>query len=120
MSEQLITWIRRVATLNDSDLEEELNLINKNSLNVFARVISHTHHPELDFHTEMERMKHIHMQIQSIYWFLLEYTLSAINSETPVSSHMDDNTRIKEVYHHIGKVKMKLKQANSLSAFIPL
>ncbi|OAJ42325.1 hypothetical protein BDEG_25790 [Batrachochytrium dendrobatidis JEL423] len=51
MSEQLITWIRRVAALNDLDLEEELKLINKNSLNVFARVISHIHHPELDSHT---------------------------------------------------------------------
>ncbi|KAK5670066.1 hypothetical protein QVD99_003389 [Batrachochytrium dendrobatidis] len=95
MPEQIAAWIRRVATLNDDDLDDELKLINKNSLNVFARVISHTHHPELDFHTEMERMKHIPTPIQSIYWFLLESTLSAINSETPVSSHMNDNTRIK-------------------------
>ncbi|OAJ45176.1 hypothetical protein BDEG_28337 [Batrachochytrium dendrobatidis JEL423] len=48
---KLITWIRRVAALNDLDLDDELKLINKNSLNVFARVISHIHHPELDSHT---------------------------------------------------------------------
>ncbi|KAJ8326281.1 hypothetical protein O5D80_005043 [Batrachochytrium dendrobatidis] len=51
MPEQLITWTRRVAALNDSDLEEELNLINKNSLNAFARAIGRIRRPELDSHT---------------------------------------------------------------------
>lgn len=37
MSEQLTAWIRRIAALNDSDLEEELKWVNKNSLNAFAR-----------------------------------------------------------------------------------
>ena len=46
MSEQLIAWIRRVAALNDADLEEELKLINKNSLNAFGRI----RRPELDSH----------------------------------------------------------------------
>lgn len=51
MSEQLTAWIRRVAALNDSDLEEELKLVNKNSLNAFARAISRIRRPELDSHT---------------------------------------------------------------------
>jgi hypothetical protein len=37
MSERLQP--RRVAALNDGDLEEDLRLINKNSLNAFARAI---------------------------------------------------------------------------------
>jgi hypothetical protein len=51
MSEQLTTWIRRVAALNDVDLEEELKLVNKNSLNAFARALSLIRRPELDFHS---------------------------------------------------------------------
>ena len=51
MSEQLIAWIRRVAALNDSDLEEELKLVNKNSLYAFARAIGRIRRPELDSHT---------------------------------------------------------------------
>jgi hypothetical protein len=73
MSEQLTAWIRSAAALNDSDLKKELKLVNKNSLNAFARGIGRIRRPELDFiHTQMERMKHIPMQIQSIYCFLLE------------------------------------------------
>jgi hypothetical protein len=51
MSEQLTAWIRRVAALNDVDLEEELSLINKNSLNAFARALSRIRRPELDSHS---------------------------------------------------------------------
>ena len=50
MSEQITAWIRRVAALNDAELDEELSLINKNSLNAFARAISRTRRPELDSH----------------------------------------------------------------------
>ncbi len=50
MSEQLTAWIRRVAALNDSDLEEELKLVNKNSLSAFARAIGRIRRPELDSH----------------------------------------------------------------------
>jgi hypothetical protein len=40
MSEQITAWFRRVAALNDAELDKELSLINKNSLNAFARPIS--------------------------------------------------------------------------------
>ena len=64
MSEQLTAWIRRVAALNDSDLEEELKLVNKNSLNAFARALVVSVVPNsILIHTEMERMKHIHEYI---------------------------------------------------------
>ena len=46
MSEQLIAWIRQVATLSDTDLEEELKLINKNSINAFGRAIWRIRRPE--------------------------------------------------------------------------
>ena len=55
MSEQLTAWIRRVATLNDSDLEEELKLVNKNSLNAFARAIGRIRRPELDSHKYIQK-----------------------------------------------------------------
>ena len=50
MPEQLTAWIKRVAALNDSDLEEELKWVNKNSLNAFARAIGRIRRPELDSH----------------------------------------------------------------------
>jgi hypothetical protein len=37
--------------LNDSDLKEELKLVNKNSHNAFARAIRRIRAPELDSHT---------------------------------------------------------------------
>jgi hypothetical protein len=51
MFEQLIAWIRRVATLSDTALEEELKLINKSSINAFARAIGRIRCPEVDSHT---------------------------------------------------------------------
>ncbi len=37
MSKQVTAWIRRVATLNDADMEEEFKWINKNPVNAFAK-----------------------------------------------------------------------------------
>ncbi|KAJ8326746.1 hypothetical protein QVD99_005468 [Batrachochytrium dendrobatidis] len=51
MSVQLIAWIRQVATLNDTALEQELKLINKNSINAFARAVGRIRRPETDSHT---------------------------------------------------------------------
>lgn len=51
MSEQRVSitaWIRRVAALIDSDLEEELRLVNKNSLIAFTRAIGRIRRPELE------------------------------------------------------------------------
>ena len=77
MSEQLAAWIGRVAALNDSDLEEELKVVNKNSLNAFAR----------DSHTYRNGKYEAHPHADTINLLLSigESTLSAINSETPVS-----------------------------------
>ena len=44
MSQQLTDWIRRVAALNDADLEEL-------KLNAFTRALSRIRRPELDSHT---------------------------------------------------------------------
>ena len=51
MSEHLVAWIRKVATLSDTALEEELKLINKNSINAFARAVGRIRRPEVDSHT---------------------------------------------------------------------
>jgi hypothetical protein len=89
MSEQLIAWIRRVAALNDLDLEEELKLVNKNSLNAFARANGRIRRPELD--TEIERLKHIPTQIQSIYCFPLVslHYLPSIQKRRSALFHME-------------------------------
>jgi hypothetical protein len=107
MSEQLTAWIRRVAALNDSDLEEDLKLVNKNSLNAFARAIGRIRRPEL---TEMERMKHIPMQIQSIYCFLLAslHYLPSIQKLRSALFHMesvDVKVRIKVLSRRIAIYK---------------
>jgi hypothetical protein len=74
MSEQLIAWIRfgRRAQIGQQE---------------FTQCIRRIRRPELDSHTyRMECMKHIPMQIQSIYCFLL-------GSPVPysVSPHTDKN-----------------------------
>ncbi|OAJ42904.1 hypothetical protein BDEG_26296 [Batrachochytrium dendrobatidis JEL423] len=104
MSDHLVAWIRRVATLNDTALEEELNLINKNSLNAFARAISRTRRPELDSHIHRSGAyeAHPHADTINLLFSVGEAALSAINSDTPVSPvpyavspHMDISARIK-------------------------
>jgi hypothetical protein len=43
MPEQPCAWIRRVASLSETDLEGGLKIINKNAIHAFARAIGHTH-----------------------------------------------------------------------------
>jgi hypothetical protein len=91
MSVQLKAWIRQVATLSDTALEEELKLINKNSVNAFARAVGRIRRPETDSHTsEVEVTKLILTQIQSIYYFLLGtlHYLPSIQRYLLVLSHM--------------------------------
>ena len=71
MSEQLTAWIRRAAALNDLDLEEELKLINKNSLNAFARAIGRIRRPELDSHTYRNGTYEAHPHADTINLLLL-------------------------------------------------
>lgn len=103
----LASWIRRVAALNDADLEEELHLINKNLLNAFARAIGRIRRPQLDSHTYRNGTyeEHPHADTINLLLSIGESTISAINSETPfspvVSPHMDVNTRIKVLTRRI-------------------
>ena len=87
MSEQLTAWIRRVAALNDADLEEELKLVNKNALDALARAIGRIRRPELDSHTHRSGTYEAHSHADTINLLLSigESTLSAINSENPIS-----------------------------------
>jgi hypothetical protein len=72
-SVQLIAWIRQVASLSDTALEEELKLIKKKTLSM------HLQEPLGEFavqkliliQSEVEFTKLIPTQIQSIYYFLL-------------------------------------------------
>ena len=85
--QQITAWIRRVAAFNDADLSEELRLINKNSFNAFTRAISRTRRPELDSHIHRNGAYEPHPHADTINLLLSigESTLSAINSEIPVS-----------------------------------
>ncbi|KAK5665045.1 hypothetical protein QVD99_008578 [Batrachochytrium dendrobatidis] len=85
--QQITAWIRRVAAFNDADLSEELRLINKNSFNAFTRAISRTRRPELDSHIHRNGAYEAHPHADTINLLLSigESTLSAINSEIPVS-----------------------------------
>ena len=88
MSVQLKAWIRQVATLSDIALDEELKLINKNSINAFARAVGRIRRPETDSHTF--RSGSYEAQIQSIYYFLLEKLqyLQSIQTHLSVLFHM--------------------------------
>jgi hypothetical protein len=128
MSEQIAAWIRRVAALNDAELEEELRLINKNSLNAFARAISRTRRPELDSHTLINGAYEAHPHADTINLLLSigENTLSAINSEAPVSPvpyavspHMDVNARIKVLTRRITIYKSELPSNNRANGPMP-
>lgn len=103
MSEQLIAWIRRFAALNDDYLEDELKLINNNSLNAFTRRIRR---PELDSHTYRNGTyeAHPHEDTINLLLSIVESALSAINAGTPVSPipyavspHMDINTTLSQI-----------------------
>ena len=128
MPEQLTAWIRRVAALNDSDLEEELKLVNKNSLNAFARAIGRIRRPELDSHTYRNGTYGAYPHADTINLLLSigESTLSAINSETPVSPvpyrvspHMDVNARIKVLTRCITIYKSELPDKNRTNGPLP-
>ena len=121
MSEQLTAWIRRVAALNDSDLEEELKLVNKNSLNAFARAIGRIH-----TYRNGTYEAHPHADTINLLLSIGESTLSAINSETPVSPvpysvspHMDVNTRIKVLTRRITIYKSELPDKNRTNGPLP-
>jgi hypothetical protein len=87
MSEHVVAWIRLVATLSDTALEEEIELINKNSINAFARAIGKIRRSEVDSHTFRSGNYEAHSHADTIKLLLSigEAALSTINSETPVS-----------------------------------
>ncbi|KAH6563679.1 hypothetical protein BASA50_002712 [Batrachochytrium salamandrivorans] len=128
MLHQLTDWIIRVAALNDSDLEEELKLINKNSLNAFTRALSRIRRPELDSHTYRNGTFEAHPDADTINLLLSigETAISAINSEIPVSPvpwavspHMDINTRIKVLTRRIIIYKSELPTNNRANGPMP-
>ncbi|KAJ1341160.1 hypothetical protein BSLG_004226 [Batrachochytrium salamandrivorans] len=128
MSVESKDWIIRVAALNDSDLEEELKLINKNSLNAFTRALSRIRRPELDSHTYRNGTFEAHPDADTINLLLSigETAISAINSEIPVSPvpwavspHMDINTRIKVLTRRIIIYKSELPTNNRANGPMP-
>ena len=66
ISEEITAWIRRVASLNDADMEEEFKLIKKNSVNAFARAIGRIRSPELDSHTFRNGTCEAHLHADTI------------------------------------------------------
>ncbi len=51
MSEELGNWIRKVSVLNDTALNEEIALINQNSVKAFVRAIGKVRQTERDTNT---------------------------------------------------------------------
>jgi hypothetical protein len=128
MSVQLIAWIRQAATFSDTALEEELKLINKNSINAFARAIGKIRRPEVDSHTFRSGSYEAHPHADTINLLLSigEAALSAINLETPVSPvpyamtpHMDINARIKVLTRRIVIYKSELPANNRTNGPMP-
>ena len=128
MSVQLKAWIRQAATLSDTALEEELKLINKNSINAFARAIGKIRRPEVDSHTFRSGSYEAHPRSDTINLLLSigEAAVSAINSDTPVSPvpyavspHMDINARIKVLTRRIVIYKSELPANNRTNGPMP-
>jgi hypothetical protein len=128
MSEQLIAWIRQVGTLSDTALEEELKLINKNSINAFARAIGRIRRPQVDSHTFRGGNYEAHPHADTIILLLSvgDAALSAINSDTPVSPapyemsyHMYINARIKVLTRRIVIYKSELPTNNRTNGPMP-
>jgi len=103
-------------------------LVNKNSLNAFARAIGHTRRPELDSHIHRSGAYEAHPHADTINLLLSveESTLSAINSEAPVSPvpygvspHMDVSARIKVLTRRITIYKSELPDKNRTNGPLP-
>lgn len=77
MADQVIAWIRNVATLNDLDLNDEVNLIHQSSVNAFARAIGKVRRPDTEtrvFRTgELE--EHPHAMTINLLMSVGEYTI---------------------------------------------
>ena len=128
MSEHLVAWIRQVASLSDTDLEEELKLINKNSINAFARAIGKIRRPEVDSHKIRSGSYEAHPHADTINLLLSvgEAAVSAINSDTPVSPvpyavspHMDINAKIKVLTRRIVIYRSELPTNNRTNGPMP-
>ena len=128
MSVQLKAWIRQAATLSDTALEEELKLINKNSVNAFVRAIGRIRRPETDSHTFRSGSYEAHPHADTINLLLSvgEAAVSAINSDTPVSPvpyavspHMDISARIKVLTRRIVIYKSELPTNNRTNGPMP-
>jgi type 1 glutamine amidotransferase len=132
MSVQLKAWIRQAATLSDTALEEELKLINKNSVNAFAglnRAVGRICRPETDSHTFRSGSYEAHPHADTINLLLSvgDAALSAINSEIPVSPvpyavspHMDISARIKVWTRRIVIYKSELPTNNRTNGPMPM
>lgn len=87
MSEEIINWIRKVSVLNDTALNEEIALINQNSIKAFVRAIGKVMPTEQDTHTLQNGSYNAHSYADTINLLsnIGEQTLASINAEVPVS-----------------------------------
>jgi hypothetical protein len=86
-----ITIVNNVCTTQEYSqwhcFRRELKLINKNSINAFARAFGRSRRPETDTHTFRSGSYKAHLYVDTINLLLSvgEAVWSSINSDTPVS-----------------------------------
>ena len=122
MSEEIITWIRKVSVLNDTDLNEEIALIDENrSRRLFVRAIGKVRQTERDTYTLRNGSYSAHPYADTINLLLNigEQTLASINAEIPVSPipysvspHMDVDARMKVLNTRITIYKSEITVIN--------
>ena len=104
MADDIFKWIRNISALNDEQLKQEIDLVHQSSIKAFARALAKVRRHEVDTHTLRNGALTEHEIADTINLFLSigEQTLTAINSNVPVSSfpykvstHMDVDSRIK-------------------------
>lgn len=94
MFDQVAASIRKVPILNDGDLEELLELINKNYINAFAWAIGRIYRPEDNSHTFRSESYAVYLHPDTFNFLLSigEVALCAIHivksqTESPSSFH---------------------------------
>jgi len=117
MADDIFKWIRNISALNDEQLKQEIDLVHQSSIKAFARALPKVRRPEVDTHTLRNGALSEHDIADTINLLLSigEQTLTAINSNVPVSSfpykvstHMDVDSRIKVLTRRITEDKSEI------------
>jgi len=122
MADDIFKWIRNISSLNDEQLKQEIDLVHQSSIKAFARALAKVRRPEVDTHTLRNGALTEHDFADTIN-LLGEQTVTAINSNVPVSpfpynvsTHMDVNSRIKDLTRRITVHKSEIPSGRDTSS----